>query len=189
DASPFPCARSGSCSHAFASAAASSPPASWRIDAFAPPMISCCCAPKWARSMPSWHSGGPMCRTTRSCRCRRANRRAITAGAGGAEAVGGAPAATAEGVMQARQVAWIGLGSNLDQPACHVRAALDALTVLPGCRLLAASALYRTTPVGGPPGQPDYCNACAALACTACTPLALLDRLQAIEHAHGRVRD
>jgi len=91
--------------------------------------------------------------------------------------------------MQARQVAWIGLGSNLDQPACHVRAALDALTVLPGCRLLAASALYRTTPVGGPPGQPDYCNACAALACTACTPLALLDRLQAIEHAHGRVRD
>src|SRR5699024_11147345 len=54
--------------------------------------------------------------------------------------------------------------------------------------LLAASPLYRTTPVGGPHNQPEYCNACAAVA-TGLTPLRLLDALQDIEAAHGRVRD
>src|SRR5699024_2097936 len=58
----------------------------------------------------------------------------------------------------------------------------------PRVRVLARSALYRTAPVGGPPGQPAYCNACAAVAC-AHTPLALLTALQRIEAAHGRVRD
>lgn len=85
-------------------------------------------------------------------------------------------------------VAWIGLGSNLDQPAKHVRQALRDLAAAPGLKLLDHSRLYQTTPVGGPPGQPDYCNACAAVTCVQ-TPLALLDVLQAVEAAHGRVRD
>jgi 2-amino-4-hydroxy-6-hydroxymethyldihydropteridine diphosphokinase len=46
--------------------------------------------------------------------------------------------------------------------------------------------VYETAPVGGPE-QPDYLNA-AILVDWEGTPVALLDRLQAIEHALGRVR-
>ncbi len=88
----------------------------------------------------------------------------------------------------ARHVAWLGLGSNLDDPARHVRDALAALKANAGVEVLAVSRLYRTTPVGGPAGQPLFCNACAALACHL-APLALLDTLLAIEIAHGRRRD
>ena len=85
-------------------------------------------------------------------------------------------------------VAWVGLGSNLESPAAQVASALDALARINDTRVLAASSFYRTAPVGGPAGQPMFCNACAAVA----TPLAaraLLDAMHCIEHAHGRVRD
>lgn len=87
----------------------------------------------------------------------------------------------------AHHVAWIGLGSNLEAPAQQVRSALDELAAADGLRLLAASALYQTTPVG-PQDQPDFCNACAAFA-TAHRALDVLATLQAIEQRHGRVRD
>jgi 2-amino-4-hydroxy-6-hydroxymethyldihydropteridine diphosphokinase len=82
--------------------------------------------------------------------------------------------------------AYIGLGSNLDNPLQQVRAALDELTRLPATRLVGHSRLYRSAPLG-PAGQPDYINAVAALD-TELAPHALLDALQAIEQAHGRER-
>lgn len=91
-------------------------------------------------------------------------------------------------MTQARAVTWLGIGSNLDNPAQHVRQALQDLIADADTQLLAASRLYRTTPVGGPAGQPDFCNACAAVA-SRLAPWALLRRLQCIETAHGRVRD
>lgn len=87
-----------------------------------------------------------------------------------------------------RHVAWIGLGSNLDDPAGQLERALDALGATPGVAMLAVSSFYRTAPVGGPAGQPMFCNAAAALA-TDLAPRALLQALQAIEAAHDRVRD
>lgn len=90
--------------------------------------------------------------------------------------------------MTNAHVAWIGLGSNLDNPKLHVRQALNDLAALPEVRLLAVSPLYRTLPVGGPSRQPQFCNAAVAMQCLA-QPLALLDMLQGIETAHGRVRD
>ncbi len=81
--------------------------------------------------------------------------------------------------------ATIALGSNLNQPECQVRTAIEALDDPPSLVLLAVSALYRTAPVGGPADQPDYCNAVADVR-TVLEPLELLDRLQAIEVAHGR---
>ncbi|ROR32878.1 2-amino-4-hydroxy-6-hydroxymethyldihydropteridine diphosphokinase [Inmirania thermothiophila] len=81
----------------------------------------------------------------------------------------------------------VALGANLGDAAATLRAAVAALAALPGTRLLACSALYRTAPVG-PPGQPDYLNAAALLA-TGLDPEGLLDALQAIERAHGRRRD
>ena len=83
--------------------------------------------------------------------------------------------------------AYIGIGSNLDDPVAQVRRAFQSLNALPACASVACSPLYRTAPVGGPPGQPDYINAVAALD-TALTPDDLLQALQALETAQGRVR-
>jgi 2-amino-4-hydroxy-6-hydroxymethyldihydropteridine diphosphokinase len=83
--------------------------------------------------------------------------------------------------------AYIGLGANLQDPRRQVQRAIAELAALPDSRLTAVSRLYRTAPVGPLP-QPDYVNAAAALA-TRLAPAALLAALQAVERAHGRVRD
>ncbi len=83
-------------------------------------------------------------------------------------------------------MACVGLGANLGDAPATVRAAVQALTTLPGCRLLAASRLYRT-PAWGNEDQPDFINAAVALETTLPAP-ALLERLLATEQAFGRVR-
>ena len=82
--------------------------------------------------------------------------------------------------------AYIGLGSNLEDPVDQVRRALDELDQIPHTHLITASSLYRSDPVG-PPGQPDYINAVAEIE-TSLDPIPLLRELQAIEQAHERVR-
>ncbi|HFD81104.1 MAG TPA: 2-amino-4-hydroxy-6-hydroxymethyldihydropteridine diphosphokinase [Gammaproteobacteria bacterium] len=82
--------------------------------------------------------------------------------------------------------AYIGLGSNLQEPRAQLRSALEALAELPQGRLAAVSSLYRSAPMG-PQDQPDYLNAVARIE-TALEPEPLLDTLQAIERAQGRVR-
>lgn len=84
------------------------------------------------------------------------------------------------------QRAYVGLGSNLDDPAAQVESALAELDRLSGTRLVRRSALYRTRPVGYAE-QPDFVNAVAELE-TALEPEALLRALLALEQAHGRVR-
>jgi len=89
--------------------------------------------------------------------------------------------------MTAAVRACIGLGSNLGEPERQLRQAVAALAALPESRLLAVSSLYRNPPMG-PADQPDYLNAVALLE-TGLAPQALLDALQAIERAQGRLRD
>jgi len=67
-----------------------------------------------------------------------------------------------------------------------VRSALEALAALPSSRLIRASSLYRTAPIGYV-AQPDFVNA-AALIETTLAPRELLAELRAIEDRHGRVR-
>src|SRR5256886_7847076 len=83
--------------------------------------------------------------------------------------------------------AFVGLGANLGEPEAQVRRALAALAELPGTRLLAASSLYRSAPVGVV-AQPDFINAVAAVE-TALTARALLDALLAEEKRFGRTRE
>jgi len=83
-------------------------------------------------------------------------------------------------------LAYIGLGSNLDNPESQVEAAIEALASLPHTRLQACSSLYCSAPMG-PQDQPDYVNAVVQLS-TGLDPEALLDKLQGIERAQGRVR-
>jgi 2-amino-4-hydroxy-6-hydroxymethyldihydropteridine diphosphokinase len=82
--------------------------------------------------------------------------------------------------------AFVGIGANLGDPAAQVRAAIDALAALPETRLVAASSLYRTAPVGYT-AQPDFVNA-AVLLETGLGPRALLGELARIEAAAGRAR-
>lgn len=82
--------------------------------------------------------------------------------------------------------AFVGLGSNLDDPQAQLRRALQALSELPHTQLAAHSGLYRSAPLGGL-DQPDYLNAVAALDTRLSAP-ALLAALQAIEDRQGRVR-
>ena len=80
--------------------------------------------------------------------------------------------------------AYVGLGSNLGEPAKQVRDACERLKELPGTRLVLRSPLYRSRPLG-PIAQPDFVNAVAGVL-TQLEPRALLDGLRAIEAALGR---
>lgn len=83
-------------------------------------------------------------------------------------------------------IAYVGVGSNLDQPANHVRRALDEMAAIRDTRLRAKSSLYRSAPMGYT-AQPDFVNAVAALE-TALSASDLLLELHAIEKRHGRER-
>jgi 2-amino-4-hydroxy-6-hydroxymethyldihydropteridine diphosphokinase len=82
--------------------------------------------------------------------------------------------------------AWIGLGSNLNDPKAQLEQAFVALERLRGTRLYFRSKLYRNPPMG-PQDQPDYINAVAGLL-TQLSARDLLQALQAIEHGAGRDR-
>jgi 2-amino-4-hydroxy-6-hydroxymethyldihydropteridine diphosphokinase len=86
----------------------------------------------------------------------------------------------------AQVTAYIGVGSNLEDPLDQVRRALLELDQLPLTRCVRHSSLYRTPPVG-PVAQPHYINAVARLM-TDLAPEPLLDALQAMERRHFRVR-
>ncbi|MFZ4967250.1 2-amino-4-hydroxy-6-hydroxymethyldihydropteridine diphosphokinase [Pseudomonas gingeri] len=80
---------------------------------------------------------------------------------------------------------YIGLGSNLADPAEQLRHAVRALAQLPETELAGVSAFYQSDSLL--PGQPRYTNAVAALD-SGLAPLTLLDALQAIEIDQGRER-
>lgn len=82
--------------------------------------------------------------------------------------------------------AFVGLGSNLEDPSGQLQRAFADLNALPGTRLVARSSLYRSAPVGYL-DQPDFVNAVAQLE-TSLTPHDLLKSLLNTEHCHGRER-
>lgn len=86
--------------------------------------------------------------------------------------------------MSAR--AAVALGSNLGDRAAILARARDAIARLPATRLVAASDVEETAPLGPVPQGP-YLNQ-MLLVETALEPLALLDALLAIERAEGRER-
>ncbi|HLR16539.1 MAG TPA: 2-amino-4-hydroxy-6-hydroxymethyldihydropteridine diphosphokinase [Alcanivoracaceae bacterium] len=81
---------------------------------------------------------------------------------------------------------YIGLGSNLDNPAEQVLNAVQQLHQLPHSQILKCSSLYSSAPIG-PQDQPSFINAVALLQ-TELPPIALLDALQALELQAGRIR-
>ncbi|NOT11038.1 MAG: 2-amino-4-hydroxy-6-hydroxymethyldihydropteridine diphosphokinase [Methylococcaceae bacterium] len=84
-------------------------------------------------------------------------------------------------------LAFIGLGSNLENPEAQIQSAHRAIADLDGVEELAFSGLYQSVPMG-PKDQPDYINAVMAVK-TSLPPQVFLRCLQSIEHQQGRVRD
>lgn len=85
------------------------------------------------------------------------------------------------------KIAYIGLGSNLHSPAEQIKTARRTIKSVEGIKELSFSPLYVSSPMG-PQDQPDYVNAVMSIS-TVWPPLKLLDHLQAIERAHGRIRN
>ena len=82
--------------------------------------------------------------------------------------------------------AYVGLGSNLNDPQSQLRRALAALDAIPATCCVAYSSVYRSKPLGSLP-QPDYLNAVAAVD-TRLSATELLKEMHLIEELHGRVR-
>lgn len=80
--------------------------------------------------------------------------------------------------------AYVGLGSNLEDPRAQVLEACARLAQLPRTRLELTSPLYRSRPLG-PIAQPDFVNAAAGLL-TELESQALLTELRALETLLGR---
>ncbi len=82
--------------------------------------------------------------------------------------------------------AYIGIGSNLNDPVAQVQQAISALQTLPDTTLVSTSSLYSGTPMG-PADQPDYINAVAGID-TCLSASELLQAMNRIEERQGRVR-
>ena len=82
--------------------------------------------------------------------------------------------------------ALIALGSNLSEPVTQIQRAISCLSQQANIRLQAASALYRTAPVGYT-DQPDFINAAVHIE-TSLAPMVLLRVLNQIEAEFGRER-
>lgn len=83
--------------------------------------------------------------------------------------------------------AFIAVGANLGDREGTIRAALSALDVTPGIRVVRVSPLLENPAVGGPEGAPPFLNGAAELA-TTLSPHDLLARLLEIERTLGRQR-
>jgi 2-amino-4-hydroxy-6-hydroxymethyldihydropteridine diphosphokinase len=84
------------------------------------------------------------------------------------------------------EIAYVALGSNLGDRGAYLERARDAIDAIPECRVVAASAVEETAPLGGV-DQPAYLNQMLAVE-TTLDPATLLARLQIIEAEAGRVR-
>ncbi len=79
---------------------------------------------------------------------------------------------------------YLGLGSNVGDPAGHLRVALELLGER-GVAVEAVSSAYLTEPVGEVLDQPDFLNAAVRIR-TDLEPEPLLDACKAVEAARGR---
>lgn len=87
-------------------------------------------------------------------------------------------------------IAYIGIGSNLEDPLQQVHRALEALDTIPCTRCLDQSSLYQNEALvmeGSSQEQADYINAVARLE-TELDPITLLRELHHLEALSGRVR-
>jgi 2-amino-4-hydroxy-6-hydroxymethyldihydropteridine diphosphokinase len=82
--------------------------------------------------------------------------------------------------------AWLALGSNLGDRHAHLALARHGIAAMAGVRVLRASAIEATAPLGGRP-QPEYLNQMLLIE-TTLAPAELLRRCHYLEQQAGRER-
>ena len=82
-------------------------------------------------------------------------------------------------------IAYLSLGSNLNNPINQVNRAIIEIENIPEINLLISSSLYKTPPIG--PKQPDFINAVIKIS-TTLSAHDLLLKMQNIEQNHQRER-
>jgi 2-amino-4-hydroxy-6-hydroxymethyldihydropteridine diphosphokinase len=82
------------------------------------------------------------------------------------------------------RIGLLGLGSNVGDRRLHLQRAVDALPTV-GVRVLAASSVYDTDPVGEVLDQASFLNGCLRVE-TELEPLELLDAVKRLERELGR---
>jgi len=90
-------------------------------------------------------------------------------------------------VAAAKRTGYLGLGSNVGDPAAHLRAAVELLEA-EGIEVDAVSSAYVTEPVGEVLDQPDFLNAAVRIR-TELEPEELLDACKRVEAERGRSFD
>lgn len=86
----------------------------------------------------------------------------------------------------AKNIVYIGLGSNIEQPRLQIKNAIRALDNLPETQVMADSGYFTSKPMG-PEDQPDYVNAVVKME-TALAADDLLKSCQLIEKQLGRIK-
>ena len=189
--SPCRCARCSCCSRAFGAARARRRSRFSVIRAFVPPTISCCCARRLERRMPSSRNGGRRCRSRLPSNARRWSSKPRISRRAVARAARAGDVAVGVGLRRPpeRAVRWtpayVALGSNLADPCAQVELAFAGLGSMRDTRLVSRSRLYGSRPMG-PQDQPEFVNAAAGLL-TRLAASELLKELKTIETSMGRV--
>jgi 2-amino-4-hydroxy-6-hydroxymethyldihydropteridine diphosphokinase len=86
-----------------------------------------------------------------------------------------------------KRTGYLGLGSNVGDPAAHLQAAIELLAA-EGIEIDAVSSAYVTEPVGEVLDQPDFLNAAVRIR-TDLEPEELLDTCKRVEAERGRSFD
>lgn len=81
-------------------------------------------------------------------------------------------------------IAYLGLGSNMDDPRAQLNAAIEAISRIPSTQVLRASPLYASKP-WGKTDQPDFLNMVLEIE-TGLAPHSLFLRCKEIEAEQGR---
>jgi 2-amino-4-hydroxy-6-hydroxymethyldihydropteridine diphosphokinase len=84
-------------------------------------------------------------------------------------------------------ICYLGIGSNLGNRRRHIKLAIQKLRKLKDTKVIKASRLYETHPVGGSAGQGKFLNAALKIK-TAIPPLVLLKEIKKIEQELGRTK-
>ena len=89
--------------------------------------------------------------------------------------------------MTTLTLAYLALGSNLNDPVNQLVLARAAINSLPGVEIIAASSLYQSPAWGSDGPQPDYINAVVAIR-TMLSARDLWQNTSRVEQAQGRFR-
>ena len=84
-------------------------------------------------------------------------------------------------------ICYIGVGSNLGDRVKNIKSAIKEIGALKRTKVMKASKLIETKPVGGLKLQPKFLNAALKIK-TSLFPVALLKNLKIIEKQLGRVK-